>query len=117
MLGNWEIAPIHTYQSGEWGTVQSGVDSNLKGDSAPDRAIWNASGVPGTGSAVVPLCTSAVPVGQCTIANIFNVANNVVAYKATTPTLDTFRRITAHWRTLAETRCYFRQSTTSMQPR
>ena len=84
-LGNWEIAPIYTYQSGEWGTVQDGVDANLNGDSAPDRPIFNPSGVPGTGSGVVPLCTSAVPAGQCTIANIFANANNVVGYAATNP--------------------------------
>lgn len=55
-LGNWELAPIYAFQSGQWVTAQSGVDSNLNGDSAPDRAIWNASGVPGTGSGVIPLC-------------------------------------------------------------
>jgi hypothetical protein len=84
-LGNWEIAPIYTYQSGEWGTVQDGVDANLNGDSAPDRPIFNPSGVPGTGSGVVPLCTSAVPAGQCTLANLFANANNVVGYAATNP--------------------------------
>jgi hypothetical protein len=97
-LGNWEIAPIYTYQSGEWGTVQSGVDSNLNGDSASDRAIWNAGGVAGTGSGVVPLCTSAIPAADCTLANALNfafkdkttgktydVADNIVAYKAVNP--------------------------------
>jgi hypothetical protein len=102
-LGNWEIAPIYTYQSGEWGTVQSGVDANLNGDSASDRAIWNASGVPNTGSDVVPLCKSAIPsdAGVCTLANAlknkakspnpkytgqtFDVIDNIVAYQALTP--------------------------------
>src|SRR5208282_4682019 len=56
-LGNWEFAPVYTYQSGEWGTVQDGVDANLNGDSAGDRAIVNASGIGNTGSGVTPLCT------------------------------------------------------------
>ncbi|MGI8773328.1 MAG: TonB-dependent receptor domain-containing protein [Acidobacteriaceae bacterium] len=51
-LGNWEIAPIYTYQSPEFADVQSGVDSNLNGDSAGDRAILNPNGVKGTGSGV-----------------------------------------------------------------
>ena len=58
-LGNYEFAPVFTYESGGWGTVQSGLDSNLNGDSAPDRAIFNPDGVTGTGSDVTPLVTSA----------------------------------------------------------
>jgi hypothetical protein len=61
LLGNWEFAPVYTYQSGQWVTAQSGTDSNLNGDSAPDRAILNPSGVKGTGTGVTPLCTSALP--------------------------------------------------------
>lgn len=51
-LGNWEIAPIYTYQSPEIVDVQSAVDSNLNGDAAGDRAIFNPSGVKGTGSGI-----------------------------------------------------------------
>jgi hypothetical protein len=57
-LGNWEIAPVWQLQSGEWFTPQSGIDSNLNGDNAPDRTVFNASGVPGTGSTVNPVCKS-----------------------------------------------------------
>ena len=39
LVGNWEIAPIYTYQTGTWFTVQSGLDSNLNGDSGGDRAV------------------------------------------------------------------------------
>ena len=52
VVGNWEVAPVYTFQSPEYYTAQSGTDSNLNGDSAPDRAILNPLGVPGTGSAV-----------------------------------------------------------------
>jgi hypothetical protein len=74
-LGNWEIAPIYTYQSGQWVTAQSGVDSNLNGDGAPDRTIFNASGVRGTGTGVSPLCKSSLPAANsagnplCTLSN------------------------------------------------
>lgn len=63
LAGNWQFTPIYTYETGEWGDVQSGVDSNLNGDTAGDRAIFNASGVPGTGIDVTPLCTSSLPGG------------------------------------------------------
>jgi hypothetical protein len=61
LVGNWQVSPIYTYETGEWGDVQSGLDSNLNGDSAGDRAIFNPAGVPGTGSDVTALCTSAKP--------------------------------------------------------
>jgi hypothetical protein len=55
LLGNWEIAPQWQFQSPEFFTPQSGIDSNLNGDSAPDRTIFNPNGVPGTGTAVTAL--------------------------------------------------------------
>jgi hypothetical protein len=115
-LGNWEVAPIYTYQSGQWVTAQSGIDSNLNGDSAPDRTIFNAGGVAGTGTGVAPLCRSAIPAFDttglnqlCTLGNaqgtavpdgnnaadcipgmagciFYNVQGNVVGYKALNPT-------------------------------
>jgi hypothetical protein len=86
-VGGWEIAPIYTYQSGQWVTAQSGVDSNLNGDSAGDRNILNPSGVSGTGSGVIPLCTSAVAVCPATLAaaNAAGAGTGVVGYLATNP--------------------------------
>ena len=55
IASNWELAPIYTYQSPEYATAQSGVDSNMNGDSAPDRVIINSNGVRGTGSGVTAL--------------------------------------------------------------
>jgi len=110
-LGNWEIAPIYTYQSGQFVTAESGIDSNLNGDQAPDRTIFNAAGVPGTGTGVTPLCKSGLPLEDslgntlCTLNNardtalgdpgnaptctpgtagciFYNVAANVVGYSA-----------------------------------
>lgn len=84
--GNWEIAPIYTYQSGQWVTAQSNLDSNLNGDSAGDRTIFNPAGVPGTGSGVTPLFStntcSSLPSAQQ--AACFSA--HTVAYLATNPT-------------------------------
>jgi Carboxypeptidase regulatory-like domain len=52
LLGNWEIAPIYTYESPEYATVQSSLDSNLNGDPWPDRVVVNPAGVGNTGSDV-----------------------------------------------------------------
>jgi hypothetical protein len=52
LVGNWEAAPIYTYESPEYFTVQSGIDSNQNGDSAGDRTVLNPNGVPHTGSSV-----------------------------------------------------------------
>jgi hypothetical protein len=70
LLGNYEIAPIFTWESGQWGTVQSGTDSNLNTDGAGDRVILNPSGAHGTGSDVSALTNS---------------SGFVVAYLATNP--------------------------------
>jgi nucleoside 2-deoxyribosyltransferase len=97
-LGNWEIAPIYTYQTGEWMTAQSAIDANLNGDSAGDRPIFNPAGVGVTGSGVAPLCMSSIPTADCVLANVtkfkakdpntgvvYDVADNVVGYQALKP--------------------------------
>jgi hypothetical protein len=71
IVGNWTFAPIYTYESPELATVQSGLDSNLNGDSAGDRVIVNGNGVTGTGSGVTALTNSA---GQ-TVAYLANNPN------------------------------------------
>jgi len=54
-LGNWELAPVYTYQSPEFATVQSNVDANINGDAAGDRAFINPNGKKGTGSGSVAI--------------------------------------------------------------
>jgi hypothetical protein len=73
LVGNWQFSPIYTFQSPEYATVQSNADANLNGDSAPDRAIVNPSGVIGTSSTVTPLMNS----NGATVAYL---ANNPNAY-------------------------------------
>ena len=59
VAGNWRFVGTYTAESPEYVTVQSGVDSNLNGDSAGDRTILNPNGVSGTGSDVTALKNSA----------------------------------------------------------
>jgi hypothetical protein len=77
LIGNWEIAPIYTYQTGNWYTVQAGVDANLNGDSGGDRASVIAGGNPDIGSGTTALHNSA---GQ-TVAYL--VTNPNAGYVAT----------------------------------
>jgi hypothetical protein len=71
IIGNWEMAPVYTYQSGQHVTPQSATDSNLNGDSAPDRVFINPAGNRNLGTSVTPLT---------------NTAGNTVAYLAANPT-------------------------------
>ncbi|MBV8553396.1 MAG: TonB-dependent receptor, partial [Acidobacteriaceae bacterium] len=59
IVGNWEIAPVYTYQSGQHVTTQSAVDSNLNADSAPDRVFINPAGNRNLGTTATPLTNSA----------------------------------------------------------
>jgi hypothetical protein len=70
VVGNWEMAPVWQFQTPEYYTAQSGIDANLNGDTAPDRTVFNAGGIPGTGSKVTALTNS---------------AGDTVAYLATNP--------------------------------
>ncbi len=84
LVGNWELAPIYTYQTGTLFTVQSGQDSLLSGDVAPMRADVNPNGNPSIGSTATALSNSA---GQVVayVANNPN-AGYVVAPEGTFPT-------------------------------
>ena len=50
--GNWLVSGTYTFETPEYATVQSGVDSNLNGDAAGDRAIVNPAGIANVGSDV-----------------------------------------------------------------
>ncbi len=58
LAGNWSVAPMYIYESGEFVTALSQMDSNLKGDIIADRTIVNPAGADGTGSGVRPLTNS-----------------------------------------------------------
>jgi outer membrane receptor protein involved in Fe transport len=71
IVGNWTAAPVYTYESPEWATVQSQFDANLNGDAATDRAIINPAGQDGVGSGITTLKNSS---GQ-TVAYLANNPN------------------------------------------
>ena len=52
VLGNWNISGTYTFESPEYATVQSNLDSNLNGDSAGDRSIINPAGLANVGTGV-----------------------------------------------------------------
>jgi hypothetical protein len=91
-LGNWEVAPIYTYESPEYFTVLSGVNSNQNGDStAISRTIFNVNGAAHTGSNVTAYANPNLA-GNCkagTTATDPNgtilCANDLVAYVAKNP--------------------------------
>jgi len=88
VVGNWTVSPIYTYESPEYVTVLSGVNSNLNGDSAAyiDRTIINPNGVKNTSSLVTAqfaanlasLCTP--PATTCAANTVGYVAVNPDAY-------------------------------------
>jgi hypothetical protein len=77
IVGNWNISGTYTYQTGEWATVQSGVDSNLNGDNAGDRTIINPAGAATAGTGV----TAYNALGQVVKAG----SPSIVAYVANNP--------------------------------
>ncbi|HSY67605.1 MAG TPA: TonB-dependent receptor [Edaphobacter sp.] len=80
VVGNWEIAPSYTFQSPQYTTVQSTVDSNLNNDSAGDRVFINPNGIKGTGTGVVPLVNTAVTCPTSTTGTkTYGVANGTSA--------------------------------------
>lgn len=72
LLGNYEIAPVYTYETGQWGTVQSGLDSNMNADAAPDRAIFNPGGTSNVGSDVTAITNSNCALPPCIVGWVAN---------------------------------------------
>lgn len=85
VVGNWEFAPIYTYQTGTLYTVQSGVDSNLNHDSAPDRAIVNNTGNMDIGTGVTAYNAAGQVVAAGSPGIVAYVANNPAAGYIATP--------------------------------
>jgi hypothetical protein len=79
IIGNWNVSGTYTYQSPEYATIQSGVDSNLNGDPAGDRAIVNPKGVWNLGSGVTPYNAQGEVVSAGDPSIVAYVANNLNA--------------------------------------
>ena len=82
IVGNWSLGGMYTYQSPEFATIQSGVDSNLNGD-ALDRSITNPSGLANVGSGVVGLTATGQQVTAGSSCSSGGACKNIVAYVAT----------------------------------
>jgi Carboxypeptidase regulatory-like domain/TonB dependent receptor len=76
IVGNWNISGTYTYESPEYATVQSNVDSNLNGDSAGDRVIVNPAGAANVGSDVT---------GYNALGQVAASSGSIVAYVANNP--------------------------------
>ena len=94
VAGNWQVAPIYTYESPEYVTVTSGSNSNQNGDSPTiSRTIINpyvGSGVNkvnnrNIGSGVLPVYSAnAALFSQCPVGS-FTCNANLVGYAAQNP--------------------------------
>jgi hypothetical protein len=78
VVGNWIMSGTYTFESPEYATVQSNLDSNLNGDSAGDRTIINTSGVANVGSGVTGYNAQgqAQPLSEGSTSIVAYVANN-----------------------------------------
>jgi hypothetical protein len=90
LVGNWLVAPIYTYESPEYVTVTSAVNSNLDGDTSTiSRTIANPLGNKAQGSPILPVysptlyanCPAATP--QCPNSEVGYLATNTSAYYIT----------------------------------
>ncbi len=72
-VGNWNVSGTYTLESPEYATVQSGIDSNLNGDSAGDRVIVNPAGQANVGSGVT---------GYNAAGQVATSSGSIVAYVA-----------------------------------
>jgi hypothetical protein len=88
-LSGYIFSGTYTYESPQYATVQSGIDSNLNGDSAGDRAIVNPQGDANTGSDVTALARNGSVVSSQTSCTVGGKAASgaacTVAYVADTP--------------------------------
>jgi hypothetical protein len=76
IVGNWNLSATYTFQSPEYATVQSGVDSNLNNDSAGDRAVVNPAGTANLSSGVTPINASGATVATGSATIVAYVAKN-----------------------------------------
>ena len=76
LVSNWTLAGTYTYETPEYATVQSGVDSNLNNDSAGDRVIVNPAGSANVGSGVTGYNAQGQAVAAGSGSIVAYVANN-----------------------------------------
>ena len=82
IVGNWSVNGTYTFESPEYAAVQSGIDSNLNGDAAGDRAVVNSKGQDGVGSDVYAVDKNG---NVLTLTSSRHSAPTAVAYVAVNP--------------------------------
>jgi len=82
-LGGYILSGTYTFESPQYATVQSNIDSNLNGDNAGDRVLVNPNGAYGVGSGVVGLTRTGAQVPAGSSVNAATGA--IVAYLAQNP--------------------------------
>jgi hypothetical protein len=87
VVGNWNVSGTYTYETPEFATVQSGLDSNLNNDSAGDRTIINpaGAGMLGTDTTGYNALGQAVCLGSESATAACPNASSIVAYVANNP--------------------------------
>lgn len=83
VLGGYIFSGTYTFESPQYATVQSNIDSNLNGDNAGDRVLVNPSGTYGVGSGVVGLTRTGAQVAAGSAVNA--TTGQIVAYLAQNP--------------------------------
>jgi hypothetical protein len=76
VVGNWNVSATYTFQSPEFATVQSGIDSNLNNDSAGDRAVINPAGQSNLSSGVIAIDQTGKPLAAGAAGTVAYVATN-----------------------------------------
>ncbi len=76
IVGNWNFSGTYTYETPEYATVQSNLDSNLNNDSAGDRSIINPAGGAKLGTGVTAYNSAGQAVAMGDPSTVAYVANN-----------------------------------------
>jgi hypothetical protein len=76
LVSNWTFAGTFTYETPEYATVQSGLDTNLNNDSAGDRSIVNPAGAASVGTGVTGYNAQGQAVAAGNASIVAYVANN-----------------------------------------
>ncbi|MCU1338002.1 MAG: Cna domain protein [Bryobacterales bacterium] len=82
-LGGYILSGTYTFESPQYATVQSNIDSNLNGDNAGDRVLVNPGGTSGVGSGVVGLTRTGARITAGSSVN--STTGPIVAYLALNP--------------------------------
>jgi hypothetical protein len=82
LFGGFTVSPVYTYERGGFATVRSGLDANLNGDTAGDRAFLNPNGQGNTATDVVAINSAGAVIPYIVNGQTNPALANTVAYVA-----------------------------------